>query len=156
MNAINNAETIKGLSLQLDTLTAQLRQQIEDLEATGVMNATYYYRDGRYLYVNFNKHGNRVRTYIGTDPDRQKAAIAKIERYRERAALLRQLTELQEQREKLDYEMHWLRSQYQVLTQKLVTPGNNRESRSVTNNEEQTDWINENQILVNMTNHHRW
>lgn len=132
MNTTNNAETIKGLGLQLDELTAQLRRQIKELEAAGTMNATYYYRDGRYLYVNFNEHGNRVRTYIGADPEKQQAAIADIERYRERATLLRQLDELQEQREKLDYELRWLRSRYQELMRKMVTPGDGRDSGSVT------------------------
>lgn len=156
MKAQNDAHQIQGLANQLDAAAKQIAQRIEDLEAAGIQEGTYYFRDGKYMYVNYSEHGVRVRAYIGADPEKQKRVKADIERYRERATLLRQLDELHEQRQRLDYDLRWLRSRFQDLAKKMVTPGSSAGSAGVTK-AQQLDLINDARAQMrNLAARYRW
>lgn len=146
MTAQTDADQIRALANVLDARAEQLRREIAELERLGIHNATYYYRDGRYLYVNWNDEatGRRVRSYIGTDPAKCQRAIADIDRYRQRARLLQELQQLGDHRKRLDLELTWLRSRYRELAAAMVTPASCSARPGVTSGgkpELQTDWV---------------
>jgi hypothetical protein len=82
------ADVIKLTTKIAEMIVARLKQQqqildeIRDLETSGITDASMYWRDGKFLYLNHpSQNGERVREYVGSDPDKIKEAKAQVERY---------------------------------------------------------------------------
>jgi len=73
----------KALNNALDHL-AVLNSRIDDLHHQGAINASVYYRNGRYLYLIYPTapDGTRKREYIGSDPAKIANSKTAIDRYK--------------------------------------------------------------------------
>jgi len=77
-----------AISDKVATALLCLREKHEDLlrekweiKRLGIVEATPYYRDGKYLYLIYPMvNGERKREYIGGDPEKIQDALDKIER----------------------------------------------------------------------------
>lgn len=143
MSTPRNAELVRSTGNQLDALAQTIERRIAELDAQGTRNATYYYRDGRYLYINYDDDGRRVRGYVGVDPQKQAAAIAQIERHRERVRLEYQLGALKTQRAELDRRLAWLQREFLELAQATTEAltGKRKPARVGDAGACQVDWI---------------
>lgn len=74
-------QRIKAILDNLDMLAHNTEQEMAALKTAGVKYATPHYRAGRYLYlIHPQKDGERVREYIGADPEKITAALDAINR----------------------------------------------------------------------------
>lgn len=85
--------------------------QISQIEELGYVKATEWWKGGKYLYlVHPQRNGQRVREYIGADPEAVEAARQRVKRFGLRGQLLtkkRQLERIQSSMEaSLDSLMH--------------------------------------------------
>lgn len=64
---------------------AELERKIRELEKLGTVNASLHYKAGRYLYLIHPTHesGDRVRQYIGTQPEKIREAQESVNRFHE-------------------------------------------------------------------------
>lgn len=84
-------QLVANLEIAQQTFAA-LKAKIEALEEAGIANASPSYRDGKYLYLIFPMvDGERKREYIGADPEKIAAALARIERNKQHSALTAEL-----------------------------------------------------------------
>jgi len=66
----------------IDKRRAALVQEIARLRQAGMVNATLFWQQGRFLYLNHRSAGTkRVRAYVGNDPQRVAEAYARVNRY---------------------------------------------------------------------------
>lgn len=74
---------------------AELEEKIQALEKLGTVNASFHYKAGRYLYLIHPTHesGDRVRQYVGAQPEKIREAQESVNRYHEAQALRQQLTQ---------------------------------------------------------------
>ena len=79
--------SLKELKQQEESLV----EQVEQLTATGVLEATPHWRGGKYLYLMFPSGSKPPKQYIGVDTLKQNEALADVERYRQREVLQKQL-----------------------------------------------------------------
>lgn len=84
-NLINLAESLPAALRKSLTRFAEIHAKITALEEAGITEATTYYRQAgtkRYLYlIHPTKDGTRQREYIGPDPEKQAAALARLDRW---------------------------------------------------------------------------
>lgn len=86
---------------------AALEGQISRLEQLGTVNASLHYKAGRYLYLIHPTHesGDRVRQYVGAQPEKIRAAQESVNRYHEAQALRQQLAQENGKMSQADYQM---------------------------------------------------
>jgi len=105
VSRVTNEETRRHLASVVSALgslyerKASLQEQIA-LEAAGVTEATPHWRkrngEPKYLYlIHPQTNGQRVREYVGADPDKVQEALARVERYKERGRLLAELQQVE-------------------------------------------------------------
>lgn len=70
---------------------AELEGKIRALEKLGTVNASLHYKAGRYLYLIHPTHesGDRVRQYVGAQPEKIREAQESVNRYHEAQELKR-------------------------------------------------------------------
>lgn len=70
---------------------AELEGKIRALETLGTVNASLHYKANKYLYLIHptNKSGERVRQYVGAQPEKIRWAINSVNRYHEAQELKR-------------------------------------------------------------------
>lgn len=70
---------------RLEQSRSKVVETMEALKAAGMVEATLYYNQRRYLYLNYptGKGGSRVRQYVGNNPERVAEAQAKVERFQQ-------------------------------------------------------------------------
>jgi len=68
---------------RLEESRAQVVETMGALETAGMEEASLYFNQRGYLYLNFpmGKDGSRVRRYVGNNPERVAEARAKVERF---------------------------------------------------------------------------
>jgi len=86
---------------------AELEKKIRAIEALGTVNASLHYKAGRYLYLIHPTHesGDRVRQYVGTQPEKIKEAQESVNRYHEAQELKRALIQHQQKISAAGYEL---------------------------------------------------
>ena len=69
----------------------ELERKIIDLRELGTINASLHYKAGRYLYLIHptDESGDRVRQYVGAQPEKIREAQESINRYHETQELKR-------------------------------------------------------------------
>ena len=66
----------------IDKRREALVREIARLRQAGTINATLFWQQGRFLYLNHRSAGpKRVRTYVGNDRERVAEAYARVNRY---------------------------------------------------------------------------
>lgn len=72
---------IDGLA-RLDEAISKRAAEIQQLEKEGMINAKKHWRQGKYLYlIHPQRHGERVREYIGSDPEKIALAEKRLANY---------------------------------------------------------------------------
>jgi hypothetical protein len=106
---------LKAIEQEVDALVGRcdkLERELEELEHAGIANAGVHYRDGRYLYLLHSCAGGgtsgRRREYIGSDPERQKEALGRVERYRRHQVVQRELDTLTERLREVALRTSWI------------------------------------------------
>lgn len=86
---------------------AELEGKIRALEALGTVNASLHYKTGRYLYLIHPTHesGDRVRQYVGAQPEKIREAQKAVNRYHEAQELRQQLAKESGKMSQTDYQM---------------------------------------------------
>lgn len=86
---------------------ADLSSQISHLERLGTVNASLHYKAGRYLYLIHPTHesGDRIRQYVGAQPEKIKEAQESVNRYHEAQELKRILKMHNTNMTLADYQM---------------------------------------------------
>lgn len=86
---------------------AELEGKIQALEALGTVNASLHYKAGRYLYLIHPTHerGNRIRQYVGAQPEKIREAQESVNRYHEAQELKRVLDMHKGKMSQADYQM---------------------------------------------------
>ena len=79
--------SLKELKQQEQSLV----EQVEQLTAAGVIEATLHWREDKYLYLIFPSGSKPAKQYIGVNTLKQNEALADVERYRQREVLQKQL-----------------------------------------------------------------
>ena len=98
-------QAVDIIGLALDRYHGLL-EQIADLESAGITNASTWYRDGIYLYLIYPTTAEgRVRKYVGNDPAKVAAALARLERYKTHQELTRLANDLLS---RLQTASHWI------------------------------------------------
>ncbi len=83
LTAADLAEGIKQVVEALQEKINDLTAKLVEIEYQGVINATPYYKDGKYLQlIHPMTNGERVREYVGADPEKVQEALAAVERYK--------------------------------------------------------------------------
>lgn len=84
---------------ELKTRRDQLQQELNLLRRQPAKAATPYWHQGRYLYLIHSQRegGNRVREYVGRDPDKVAQALAAVRCHQQQEALEQELTGIEEQ-----------------------------------------------------------
>lgn len=73
-----------------------LTTRIAQLTAAGCVDASEYWRDGKYLYLLYSmKDGKRRKVYVGNHPLRIEEARQKLENYKTRSECIRTQTKLE-------------------------------------------------------------
>lgn len=99
MKQADDTKTIDAFDLPIIATLRQIEQQIREkaeriaelegkihaLEALGTVNASLHYKAGRYLYLIHPTHesGDRIRQYIGAQPEKIREAQESVNRYHE-------------------------------------------------------------------------
>lgn len=65
----------------LDLNLLSLEAEIDNLKRQGTLDGHAWYKGGKYLYL--VHHADQSKEYIGTDPEKQREALARISRYQE-------------------------------------------------------------------------
>ena len=104
------------LHIHADKLAA-LEAHADALLALGITNAATYYRDGIYLYLIHptQPDGTRQREYIGKDPAKIAAALARLDRSKEHAAVMAQIKSLASRLENVEYTLHQIKRDLERL-----------------------------------------
>lgn len=86
---------------------AELEGKIRALEKMGTVNASLHYKAGRYLYLIHPTHesGDRVRQYIGAQPEKIREAQESVNRYHEAQELKNILKMHNTNMTQADYQM---------------------------------------------------
>lgn len=85
---------------------AAILSRMKDLEEAGLIYATPYWREEKYLYLIYPmKGGERRREYIGADPDKIKDALEAVKRVEEYDQLSEKLSRLKRSLSLARYEM---------------------------------------------------
>ena len=86
---------------------AELEEKIRALEKLGTVNASLHYKAGRYLYLIHPTHesGDRVRQYVGAQPEKIREAQESVNRYHEAQELRQQLSKENGKLSQADYQM---------------------------------------------------
>lgn len=86
---------------------AELEGKICALETLGTVNASLHYKAGRYLYLIHPTHesGDRLRQYVGAQPEKIREAQESVNRYHEAQELKRILDMHQRKISAADYEL---------------------------------------------------
>lgn len=98
----------------IDKRREALVQEIASLKKAGMVNATLFWQQGRFLYLNHRSTGTkRVRAYVGNDPQRVAEAYARVNRH-QACLMLEQVVkeldnELQQVEQKIEAVMGDLR-----------------------------------------------
>jgi hypothetical protein len=88
------AKRLDALCTEINTLDAQA----EELQTAGTIEATPYYRQGKYLYlIGPTVGGYRERQYIGNDPAKIDAALDAVRRHRRRQEIVAQADKLRDE-----------------------------------------------------------
>ena len=70
---------------------AELQNQMDEVQAQGMAQATTYWRDQTYLYlVHKQCDGRRRREYVGTDEHKQAAALRRVENWHQYEELVQE------------------------------------------------------------------
>lgn len=81
-----HVDTLELLASALDDNEKRIERlikEISDLERAGLANASEWWKDQKYLYLVYpTQDGQRLRQYIGSDPEEIAKARAKVERYK--------------------------------------------------------------------------
>jgi hypothetical protein len=102
------------LTNEIEQLTGKIGDQLTSLaneklslEALGITNAGTHYRDGIYLYLVHPTapDGSRKREYIGKDPEKIKAALARLERFKRHAVVTQEINTLKDKLESTNREL---------------------------------------------------
>lgn len=121
MKQAEDTKTIDAFDLPIITKLRQIEQQIREkaeriaelvgkiwaLEKLGTVNASLHYKAGRYLYLIHPTHesGDRLRQYVGAQPEKIREAEAAVNRYHEAQALRQQLAKENGKMSQADYQM---------------------------------------------------
>lgn len=105
MKQAEDTKTIDAFDLPIIAKLRQIEQQIREkaeriaklegkiraLETLGTVNASLHYKAGRYLYLIHPTHksGNRLRQYVGAQPEKIREAQKAVNRYHEAQELKR-------------------------------------------------------------------
>lgn len=86
---------------------AELEGKIRELEKMGTINASLHYKAGRYLYLIHPTHesGDRVRQYVGAQPEKIREAQESVNRYHEAQELKRILDMHKSKMSQADYRL---------------------------------------------------
>lgn len=86
---------------------AELEGKIRALEKLGTVNASLHYKAGRYLYLIHPTHesGDRVRQYVGAQPEKIRGAQESVNRYHEAQELRQQLSKESGKLSQTDYQI---------------------------------------------------
>ncbi|MEQ1519324.1 MAG: hypothetical protein ABL931_22850 [Usitatibacteraceae bacterium] len=80
-----------------------LVQEIASIRQAGMVNATLFWQQGRFLYLNHRSAGpRRVRAYVGNDPQRVAEAYARVNRYQVCLMLERMVKELDNELQRVE------------------------------------------------------
>jgi hypothetical protein len=95
----------------LDKTLAQLvllQIHAANLVELGIVNASTYYRDGIYLYLVHPtaSDGSRQREYVGKDPSKIAAALARIARREEHFKVTCQIKEIETHLDQVAYNLY--------------------------------------------------
>jgi len=105
-------ETLDGVENALKRLYADLKTtdtRIARTEDAGIIRATPYWRDKKYLVLVYPMTaGQRRRQYVGKDPKRIAKAIKAIDRYADWQALLAERADINRQIEEILTRVNWL------------------------------------------------
>jgi len=99
MKQAENTKTIDAFELPIIAKLHQIEQQIREkaeriadlnsninrLEQLGTINASLHYKAGRYLYLIHPTHesGDRIRQYVGAQPEKIREAQKSVNRFHE-------------------------------------------------------------------------
>lgn len=86
---------------------AELEEKIRALEKLGTVNASLHYKAGRYLYLIHPTHesGDRIRQYVGAQPEKIREAQESVNRYHETQELKRILDMHKGKMSQADYRL---------------------------------------------------
>lgn len=121
MKQAEDTKTIDAFDLPIIATLRQIEQQIREkaerieelegkiqaLKALGTVNASLHYKAGRYLYLIHPTHesGDRIRQYVGAQPEKIKEAQESVNRYHEVQELKHILKMLNTNMTLADYQM---------------------------------------------------
>lgn len=81
--ATNLLNQIRQIMTEKTKRIEELQNQIDELTLKGIVKATLHYKAGKYLYLIHatQENGERVRQYVGAQPEKIKEAEKAIARY---------------------------------------------------------------------------
>ncbi len=88
-------------------IITELEGKIRVLEKQGTINASLHYKTGKYLYLIHPTHesGDRIRQYVGAQPEKIREAQKSVNRYHEAQALQQQLNQEKGKMAQADYQL---------------------------------------------------
>jgi hypothetical protein len=110
-----NKDELTQLPAQIADLLGKTLAQLALLQAhaamlveLGITDASTYYRDGVYLYLVHPtaSDGSRQREYVGKDPAKIAAALARINRREEHNQVTRQIKEIENRLNSIAYNLY--------------------------------------------------
>ena len=113
---VDTLDLLKQALNETDDKISQLTREIDQLREAGMVNASEWWKDDKYLYLVFptDDNGKRVRQYVGSDESNVAIAQAKIKRYHQWVTLRQQRETLREKKRhavaNLDLALHYLKS----------------------------------------------
>ena len=107
VNILEINRSLRDLANAADRLEKRhksISDAMTQLQEQGLIYATLYYRDDKYLYLNYPlTDGPRRREYVGCDPQKIEEAKAGVDRGQRFDALSRELKEVQNQMESMGF-----------------------------------------------------
>lgn len=102
---IERLRQIENIIMEKAQKIWELEREIRLLEEKGTVNASLHYRAGRYLYLihHTDENGDRIRQYVGAQPEKIKEAQDSVNRYHEAQELKRILNTHKNKIIKTDY-----------------------------------------------------
>jgi len=107
VNIVEINRSLRDLANAADRLEKRHKSisgAMDQLKEQGLIYATLYYRDNKYLYLNYPlTDGPRRREYVGCDPQKIAEAKAGVDRGKRFDALSRELKALEEQMDSMKF-----------------------------------------------------
>ena len=93
---IDQVELLASALNEVNNKISAIEAEIEELEKSGISNASPWWKQGKYLYLVYktDDDGNRQRQYIGSEPAAVEEALARIERFSKWIDLRTKLNEI--------------------------------------------------------------